>query len=137
MAAVACIFCQIAEGSAPALVIDEDEHVISFLPLHPKVDGHTLLIPKAHHADIYTTPAEVLHRLITTAQRHASRWRDRLGATGINVLHASGVDAEQSVFHVHFHLFPRFKDDGLHTWPPLPVVAQPREDMQARFRLDR
>jgi histidine triad (HIT) family protein len=130
-----CVFCKIVAGTTDALVIHEDDRVISFLPLEPTVAGHTLLVPKAHHADIYSMPEELLADLIASCKTHAVRWRDQIGATGVNVLHASGVAAEQSIFHFHLHLFPRFPDDGLTTWPTLPRPVQTREAMHAAFRL--
>ena len=130
-----CVFCKIVAGTADALVIHEDDRVISFLPLEPAVAGHTLLVPKAHHADIYSMPEELLADLIACCKMHAVRWREQVGANGVNVLHASGAAVEQSVFHFHLHLFPRFADDGLMTWPALPRPAQTREAMHAAFRL--
>ena len=68
-------------------------------------------------------------------QRLARHYREAAGATGTNLLHASGVDGEQSVFHFHFHLLPRFKDDGVHAWPVLPGTDVARADMHAKLRL--
>lgn len=130
-----CIFCKIVERTAEALIIHEDDRTISFLPLKPEVIGHTLLVPKAHHADVYAIPQDLLSALMTSCKMLAQRWREQVGATGMNILHASGVDAEQSVFHFHFHLFPRFADDGLRAWPRLGPPDETREEMHARFRL--
>lgn len=130
-----CIFCKIVDRRADALIIHEDERVLSFLPLVPEAPGHTLVVPKAHHADLYAIPPDLLAALIESCQLHAQRWRARLGATGVNLLHASGADAEQSVFHFHFHLLPRFANDGIRAWPSLPRPTETREQMHARFRL--
>ena len=135
MGAPDCIFCRIVERTADALIIHEDDRTISFLPLEPAVSGHTLLVPKAHYADVYAIPEDLLSELIGSCQMHARRWREQVGATGINILHASGADGEQSVFHFHFHLFPRFAHDGLRAWPALPRPDQTREQMHATFRL--
>ena len=131
-----CIFCKIIARTADALIIHEDDHTISFLVLRPTVPGHTAVVPKAHHADIYSTPEDVLATLILSCKRHALRWRERLGSTGVNVVNASGLDAEQSVFHFHFHLLPRFANDGYRTWPVLRGTRETREEMHARFRLE-
>jgi len=132
----ACPFCAIVEQPAKALIIYEDARTIAFLPLHPQITGHTLLVPKSHHADIYSIPADVLAALMTSCQTLALHWRKQVGAPGLNLLHASGAEAEQSVFHFHFHLFPRFADDGLDAWPVLPRPTQTREEMHAAFRLE-
>ena len=92
-------------------------------------------MPKAHYADVYEIPEDLLADLITSCRMHARRWREQVGSTGVNMLHASGADGEQSVFHFHVHLLPRFANDGLRTWPALPRPTQSREEMHAAFRL--
>ena len=94
------------------------------------------MVPKAHYADIYSIPEDVLANLISSCKMHALRWREQVGSTGVNILNASGIDAEQSVFHFHFHLLPRFANDGYRTWPALRGVGETREEMHARFRLE-
>src|SRR5690349_9953530 len=131
-----CIFCDIVARKAPALIIHEDDRTISFLALRPSIDGHTIVVPKAHHVDFYAMPDDALLAVMSSCKTHALRWRERLGVTGVNMLHASGVDAGQSVFHFHVHLFPRFTGDGLHAWPALPQPARTREDMHATYRLE-
>jgi len=131
-----CIFCNIIARTADALIIHEDDHTISFLVLRPTVPGHTAVVPKVHYADIYSIPEDVLATLISSCRMHALHWRERPGATGVNILNASGIDAEQSVFHFHFHLLPRFPNDGYRTWPILRGGSETREEMHARFRLE-
>jgi histidine triad (HIT) family protein len=131
-----CIFCNIIRRTADALIIHEDDDTISFLVLGPSVPGHTAVVPKLHYADIYSIPDDALARLISSCKLLALRWRERVGATGVNLLNASGVDAEQSVFHFHFHLLPRFANDGYRTWPAIRGSGQTREEIHAKFRLD-
>ena len=131
----ACIFCKIIARTAESLIIHEDDRTISFLGLNPSVPGHTVLAPKLHLEDIYAVPEEMLASLIAACKMHALRWREQVGATGVNILNASGVAAEQSVFHFHFHLLPRFANDGYRTWPAIRGGDQTREEMHARFRL--
>jgi histidine triad (HIT) family protein len=130
-----CIFCRIIARTAEALIIHEDDRTISFLAIKPTVPGHTLVVPKLHYADLYAIPDEALADAIACCRLHALRWRERVGSTGVNILNASGVDAEQSVFHFHFHLLPRFANDGYRTWPELRGGGPSREEMHARFRL--
>ncbi|HEY1547256.1 MAG TPA: HIT domain-containing protein [Kofleriaceae bacterium] len=132
-----CSFCKIVARTAPGLIIYEDASTISFLVKAPSVPGHTAVVPKLHYADIYSIPDDTLASLIASCKQHALRWRERIGSTGVNILNASGIDAEQSVFHFHFHLLPRFANDGYRTWPALHGVGQTREQMHATFRLDR
>jgi diadenosine tetraphosphate (Ap4A) HIT family hydrolase len=86
--------------------------------------GHTLVVPKVHYADVYSIPDDALASLISSCKKHALRWREQVGSTGVNILNASGIDAEQSVFHFHFHLFPRFANDGYRAWPSITSVRR-------------
>ena len=89
----------------------------AFAPLSPLGPGHTLVIPTDHYTDLFTTPPGPLSDVMAFVQRLARAMRSELGATGVNVLHASGPNSEQSVPHLHFHVVPRWPDDGFSTWP--------------------
>ncbi|PIS15137.1 hypothetical protein COT63_01505 [Candidatus Shapirobacteria bacterium CG09_land_8_20_14_0_10_38_17] len=112
-----CIFCQIVNGKIPAEKIYEDNNTLAFLDINPLCRGHVLVIPKKHYENIFDLPSKELINLIATAQKIAQMIKKNLGATGINLLHASGKDAQQSVFHFHIHVVPRYPNDGLNTWP--------------------
>lgn len=114
-----CIFCQIVRGEKLARIIYENENALCFLPKEIEVYGHTLIVPKQHFQDIYDIPQDLLCRLAEIVQLLAKEYKSKIGSTGVNILHASGEDGQQSVPHFHFHLFPRFKDDGLDTWSNL------------------
>jgi len=58
-----------------------------------------------------------LHHIVDTIKTISQKLKEKFNAEGINILHASGKVAQQSCFHFHFHLIPRYKDDGLDTWP--------------------
>lgn len=98
------------------MVTFEDDLVIAFADKFPVSNGHTLVIPKLHYADVTRVPVETLRRIIEVSQALALRLIDEKGATGFNIMNANGVDANQSVFHLHFHVVPRFPDDGLDLW---------------------
>ena len=114
-----CIFCKIVQGTAPATVVYEDESAMSFLPLSEGrlADGHLLVIPKRHAADLFDVDDADLGAVVFAVQRVSEALRETLGASGVNVLNASGPNSDQSVFHLHFHVVPRWMGDGLHTWP--------------------
>ncbi len=130
-----CVICDLAVGRIPRWVVHETESVICFLPLELNTYGHTVIAPKAHFADLFALPEELLHELAGTAKRLAEHGKQVLGATGVNLLHASGADAGQSVPHFHLHLLPRFGGDGLNAWPELPAVTVDRDALLARLRL--
>ena len=107
-----CIFCEIVAGRAPSRVVDEDERTLAFLDIFPLTPGHTLVIPKAHCADLLDAPPDDVAAVARMAQRVASRVRSELDAPGINLLQATGAVALQTVFHLHMHVLPRYPDDG-------------------------
>jgi histidine triad (HIT) family protein len=114
-----CVFCRIIERTEPATVVFEDEATICFLPLPEGrlAEGHVLVVPKRHVTDIFEATNADLEVLILAVRRVADGLREVLGATGANVLNASGPNSDQSVFHLHFHVVPRWSDDELWTWP--------------------
>lgn len=130
-----CIFCQIVNRKAPAKIIYENENVICFLPKKVEVYGHTLVVPKKHYADLYDIPANVLCELTKVAQKLTLEYKRKINATGMNFMHASGKDGQQSVFHFHFHLLPRFKDDGLDTWPNLAKKDFDSEEILEKLKI--
>ncbi|WP_285530556.1 HIT family protein, partial [Streptomyces lavendulae] len=69
------------------------------------------------YADVFETPPEVLAVTTALVQRVAEAARTALNASGVNILSASGPGSEQSVPHLHFHVVPRWTDDGISTWP--------------------
>lgn len=131
----ACVICDLAAGNIPRWIVSETESVICFLPLEMNAYAHTVIAPKKHYADLYDVPEELLHELAGSAKRLAEHYKQTLGATGINLLHASGTDAGQSVPHFHLHLLPRFAGDGLDAWPELPTVLTDKDELLARLRV--
>ena len=111
-----CIFCRIVRREQPATVVLNTTDVLGIVPLEPVLPGHTLLLPKRHFADLFDIDAHVLVALAVEAKHLAVRLRREFRATGVNLLHASGRDAQQSVFHFHLHVVPRYPGDGHNLW---------------------
>jgi len=109
-----CIFCKIIAGQIPACKIYEDADTLVFMDIWPIVKGHALVIPKRHYADIVSSPAEVLAKLIFVAQKIAAAQKRALKADGINIMQSNGRAAGQVVDHIHLHVIPRFNSDGHH-----------------------
>ncbi|HEY4600079.1 MAG TPA: HIT family protein [Cerasibacillus sp.] len=108
-----CIFCKIIAGELPSAKIYEDEHVYAFLDISQVTKGHTLVIPKTHTKNIYETPPEVAKHLFERVPSIANAIRDAYQPLGMNLLNNNERAAEQSVFHLHLHLIPRYgKGDG-------------------------
>jgi histidine triad (HIT) family protein len=114
---VACTFCEIVAGRTPAHVVLDDDVSLAFLDSRPLFPGHTLLVPKAHYETLLDVEPELLGPLMERAQRLAGAMETGLGAQGSFV--AMNNRVSQSVPHVHIHVVPRTKGDGLRGffWP--------------------
>ncbi len=111
-----CIFCEIVNKKEKAKIIFENEHCLVFESAEPIAKGHVLIVPKKHCQDIFDIDPSILSELVVVSQKIATDLLKKTGATGINILHASGKDAQQSIFHFHIHLVPRYSGDGLDLW---------------------
>jgi histidine triad (HIT) family protein len=121
----ACVFCAIVAETAPAERVYEDASVIAIMDIHPAATGHVLVIPKRHSPDLWhIEPAEAQQAMAASVQV-AGMIRRALGPDGINLVHASGRAAWQTVFHFHLHLVPRYEGDSL--VPPW-SLGQPRAE---------
>lgn len=112
-----CIFCKIIKKELPAHIVYEDEFVLAILDKDMEVYGHTLIIPKQHYKDIFDIESSILEKIIYVVKKLSIQYKKNILATGINIFNASGIDAQQSVFHFHIHILPRFSNDGLNTRP--------------------
>lgn len=108
-----CLFCAIVNGEAPARVVHENETTLCFLDINPIVEGHTLIVPKVHSANLLDTPDERLAQVMSSAAHVSRLLAEHLSCDGVNVLNASGAAAWQTVFHLHLHVLPRFADDSM------------------------
>lgn len=110
---MADVFDMIVAGDIPAYKVYEDDDVLAFLDLSQVTPGHTLVVPKTHVADIFeydeALAARVLSKLPKIAR--AIKASDE-NIIGLNILSNNGEAAGQSVFHSHFHLIPRYANDG-------------------------
>ena len=114
-----CIFCKIANGEIPSRTVYEDEDFRAFLDMGPAAKGHTLLVPKAHYANLFEMPDELLEKTGRTAKKVAALLKEKLSAEGFNVVQNNGELAGQTVFHFHVHLIPRYTGDGQRIgWKP-------------------
>jgi histidine triad (HIT) family protein len=108
-----CLFCQIVAGEVPAQIVDSDEHTVAFMDISPATRGHSLVIPKAHSADLMEVSEEDLSRTMAAVQRLARRIDEVLTPDGFNLLNSCRPAAWQTVFHFHVHVIPRYSDDPL------------------------
>ena len=107
-----CIFCAIVAGQVSAWKVLETDTTLTFLDAHPVGKYHTLIIPKAHYSDIFTVPPEVLADTMETVRKVSKLYQEKLGLENLHIFNNSGKMASQSVFHLHFHILPRYENDG-------------------------
>jgi len=112
-----CIFCRIAAGDEPAHVVFEDERTMAFLDVRPLFHGHALLIPRDHHETLADLPAGLVEPLFANAQLLSRAIPEAMDKPGSFV--ALNNVVSQSVPHLHVHIVPRVKKDGLRGffWP--------------------
>ncbi|QRP47019.1 HIT family protein [Amycolatopsis sp. FDAARGOS 1241] len=117
-ALVNCVFCGLLE-SGSATWLSRGPHAAAFLPLPASAlaPGHTLVVPREHCTGVLDATDAALHHTISLVRRVGDAMTRALGATGVNVLNASGPGSGQSVAHLHFHVVPRWPDDGTDLWP--------------------
>jgi len=106
-----CIFCDIAAKNSDAEIVFENENFVAFLDINPVNYGHTLVVPKKHHDNFLTIPAEELSELTKLTQYLAGAVKRALKADGFNIISNNGNSAGQSVFHFHYHIIPRYEND--------------------------
>ena len=112
-----CLFCGIVAGDVAADITLENEHVVGFLDHRPVFKGHVLLVPRTHVVTLPDLPAELRDPFLEAGQRLATAMLEGLGAQGSFV--AMNNTVSQSVAHLHLHVVPRTKGDGLRGffWP--------------------
>lgn len=112
-----CIFCKIVAGEAPCLKVYEDEHTLVFMDIAKDADGHMVAIPKKHVESLFDCDVRTLCHLTDTVKRVAEHLKEKCRYEGVDLLHASGECAGQSVPHLHIHILPRKSGDGMDAWP--------------------
>ena len=112
-----CLFCAIADGSVPADRVLETDDLVGFLDARPVFKGHVLLVPREHVVTLPDLPAALRDPFLAAGQRLATAMVEALGAQGSFV--AMNNTVSQSVPHLHLHVVPRTKGDGLRGffWP--------------------
>lgn len=112
-----CIFCKISKGEIPSHTIYEDDDFKVIFDISPATKGHAVLIPKKHADNIYSLSDEDASKIFVVAKKVATALTQVLDCDGFNLLQNNGQTAGQTVFHLHIHLIPRYKDDSVAiTW---------------------
>ncbi len=108
-----CVFCKIIAGQSPAAIVYHDDNTSAFMDIYPVAKGHILVVPKRHVVGLFDITPEECANTMRAAVMVANAIRESLKPDGLNLWQSTGRAANQSVFHFHIHLIPRWYGDGL------------------------
>ncbi len=126
-----CLFCKFIKREIEPTIIYENDYVLAFLDITPAgtLEGHTLVLPKKHFENIYEMDEEYLGHVIKAVQKIAIAVKKASRADGINILQNNGKIAGQGIMHVHFHIIPRARGDGI-------IIDENRRNMKPMEALE-
>ena len=128
------IFARILRGEANAHVVLHEEHCMAFMDVMPQSPGHTLVIPREPVENLFELSAEGLTHLMAATQRVARAVYAAFDPGGVMVMQLNGANAGQTVFHIHFHVIPRYAGEGLTLHARSVADASQLERHAARIR---
>jgi len=111
------LFLKIIKGVIPCAKIYEDELTFAFLDINPNNKGHTLVVPKEKFRNIFDIDETTFVAMAKTVRKVAHAVKEATGADGVNITMNNEKAAHQDIFHVHIHVIPRFKNDGVFMSP--------------------
>ncbi len=133
------IFEKILDKEIPSYKIYEDDYVYAFLDVFPITKGHTLVIPKKHSRNIFDCDSETAANIGRVLPKIANAVKSSFSADGVNIFQNNEEYAGQSVFHLHFHIVPRYKKESGHfdnleiKWPPQKLEQQQFLEIQEKI----
>lgn len=114
-----CIFCKIIGKEIPSTTLYEDDDFCIIMDISPASKGHAILLVKKHVPNIFELDDELASKAFVVVSKVAKAMKEELKCDGLNILQNNGEAAGQTVFHLHIHLIPRYKDDQVNiTWKP-------------------
>jgi histidine triad (HIT) family protein len=129
-----CLFCRIANGDEPGFIVYESDEVVGFLDARPVFPGHTLLVPRRHVVTYLDLPSDLIGPFFAAGKQVTAAVMRGMGAQGTFV--AMNNVVSQSVAHLHLHVVPRTKGDGLRGffWPRRKYAEGEAEQCSAQIR---
>ena len=131
-----CIFCKIVEGKCPSYKIYENKYVYAFLDISKDCYGHTLVVPKQHFDSTLDCDDKYLCEVIKAVKLISNHYVNNCGFKGVNITNASGVEAQQSVFHLHYHILPRSDKNEFNAFPALNGTDVDFEEQLEKLKLN-
>ena len=129
-----CVFCKIISGEFSSYKIYENDYVLAFLDISKDTYGHTLVVPKKHFENIFDCDEQYLSEVMKAVQKVANHYK-ALGFKAVNILNASGKEAGQTVFHLHFHIMPKMEENEFDAYPVLNGCDVDLEQQQKKLKL--
>ena len=130
-----CIFCKLVAGEIPASKVYEDETTIAFMDLGQLNPGHTLVAVKRHADNLLELTADEAAAAMRTAHRVAQAVNKAFQPPGLTLLQCNGKEGDQTVFHFHLHVLPRWPNDGIGlSWPRKDPARETLESYAAQLR---
>ena len=115
-----CIFCKILRNEIPSSTVYEDDKFRAIMDISPVAKGHVILLAKEHAANLLEADDDLLSAALPAVKKAVKK---TVGCDGINVLQNNGEEAGQTIFHLHIHVIPRNKEDGVKLPPPMATYA--------------
>ncbi|MBU0649219.1 HIT family protein [Patescibacteria group bacterium] len=129
-----CLFCKIIKGEIPSEKVYEDDDFIAFLDINPVTPGHTLVVPKQHSDNVLDTDDEILEKMAKVLKKISHAVCQGLETQSFNLHQNSGKLSGQVVPHLHWHIVPRYEDDGLKIWPGKPYLEGEEKIVAEKIR---
>lgn len=130
-----CIFCKIIQGEIPSATLYEDDTYKVILDRFPGNEGHALIMPKKHIANLFELDEETAAGLFRLAVKVGKAQKEALGLTDLNLVQNNGPIAGQTVNHFHLHLIPRHEGDSVTVaWKQLDLTDEQIAAMQEKLK---
>lgn len=131
-----CIFCALAEKRLQPSLVMENETCLAFLDANPIAPYHTLVIPKQHYVGILDVPADTLADVTALIHRVCRLYEEKLGIDSFQIFNNTGPHSYQTVFHLHFHILPRFENDAISfNFTRMPELVEKFPEMLEKLKL--
>lgn len=129
-----CVFCKIINGEIPSNKVFENKNIVAFLDIRPVNPGHTLVVAKQHKENMLDTPEETLKELIVITKKLANAIIEAVNTNSFNIHINNNKAAGQAVPHIHFHIIPRFENDGRRLWKGNDLDSEQAKDIENKIK---
>ena len=130
-----CVFCAISQKKIKSWVVAENENAIAILDARPVGPYHTLVIPKQHSVNMFDVSRESLQGVTDLMHEVLHLYAQKLEIDSVQIFNNSGPNSAQTVFHLHFHILPRFEEDQIRFHAQLhPELVEQYPEMLARLQ---